>query len=293
MSTEISVMEKFGKNLRGLRKSFGETQLELAFAIGVGDSTISQYESGKQMPERDTLIKIAKHYHITEDGLLYGDYEHMPNMTKIPLGDAEYSRAMLSKVFPIICTPKALENADFKLAYEIHMRFLDSLATDEDFGEDSIKLCIEHYKNAGNSGLVEGIANHLWWMVFQGLIINAATPRLLEQMELTGGKTPTFKELISCLLPSFDEEDSESEYDTSVERLKFLKENEVDILANIVVLRMFEEYADLGDYYLALCYFLGLRSNSLSKEMNGTFGIELLSTFAVMGNKYCEAFISK
>lgn len=292
MSTEISVMEKFGKNLRGLRKSFGETQLELAFAIGVGDSTISQYESGKQMPERDVLLKIAKHYHITETGLLYGEYAHTPNMTKIPLDDTEHNMEALLKLFPIICTPQALANDEFKQAHGIHMSFLESLSTGGDVCDDEIESCINLYKNVGKDGLVEGRANYLWWMMVKGFIINMSTPRLLEQMELTGGKIPTFKELVTCLLPSFDEEESELDYDTSSKRLTFFEENGVDILVNIAILRREDGYYDLGDYYLAWCYLLGLRSDSLSLEMSCAVGAELLSTFSMMGNTYCKALIS-
>lgn len=43
-------MDYFASNLKLLRLSFGETQESLAEALHVGNSTISQYESGTRKP---------------------------------------------------------------------------------------------------------------------------------------------------------------------------------------------------------------------------------------------------
>lgn len=51
-----------GEKLRSLRLKKGETQQELANAIGVTDAAISQYELGQRVPSDEVKIKIAKHY---------------------------------------------------------------------------------------------------------------------------------------------------------------------------------------------------------------------------------------
>lgn len=52
----------FSKNLKILRKNYGETQLDLAFAIGFSNEvSVSHYENEKRYPKPDTLKKIAKH----------------------------------------------------------------------------------------------------------------------------------------------------------------------------------------------------------------------------------------
>jgi len=62
MSKPNTNYPNLGKNIRCLRKAFGETQLDLAIAIGAsGSNVISQYESGERIPERDYLLKMAKH----------------------------------------------------------------------------------------------------------------------------------------------------------------------------------------------------------------------------------------
>lgn len=59
----------FGKRLRRLRKEKGLTQKELGMKIGVGRTTISEYESGKIVPRQDGLVKLAEELNVTVDYL--------------------------------------------------------------------------------------------------------------------------------------------------------------------------------------------------------------------------------
>ena len=45
--------------IREFRKSKGLTMKELGGIIGVAESTISQYETGKRQPDQEVLIRIA------------------------------------------------------------------------------------------------------------------------------------------------------------------------------------------------------------------------------------------
>ena len=64
--------------LKELRKKQNLTQLELANKIGVVESTISLYESGKREPDISTLIKLADCLNTSIDELV----EHKTNKTK-------------------------------------------------------------------------------------------------------------------------------------------------------------------------------------------------------------------
>ena len=292
MSGTTANYPNLGKNIRGLRKAYGETLLDLALAIGAnGPSAISQYESGKRMPERDYLIRIAKHYRITENELLNGNYGNMPSLIRLPVGDREYGMSMIGKMFPLICTPQALDNPEFKEAYKIHKKLIDELiAGDMDLEEEKIDLCMDLYKKASRDGVVEAIANHLWWLMLAGFFAVFCTPRLLESLDIIDADKITIKDLFASILPSFDEENSENEFDTNPHRLAFLEENEVDLLVDIILLRKSKEYSDLGDFYLALRHKFSLLRNTLSIEMNSAVGDELFRTFSIMGNKYCDSF---
>lgn len=59
--------------IRELRKKCGITMKELGAAIGVAESTISQYETGKRQPDYETLLKIAEFFGVTTDYLLTGE----------------------------------------------------------------------------------------------------------------------------------------------------------------------------------------------------------------------------
>jgi len=291
MATGSTKYPRLGKNIRGLREAAGETQLDLALAIGAsGSNAISQYESGERMPKRDYLLRIAKHYRITENELLHGNFEKVKNFAKAPVGDPAYNISMMKKMFPLICTDEALQNLNFKKAYDIHTTLLSQLYQEQEFDAEKIEPCMELYKAAREEGVTEAAANHLWWLMFLGFCIDFCTPRLLESMEIIEHGDVTVKDILAGVLPSYDEDSSDEDFDTSANRKEYLEEYEVDIVVDIFLLRKSKEYADLGDYYLALRHKFSLLSNSLSPEMNSAVGYEMLITFKLLGNKYCEAF---
>ena len=59
----------FPKRLKELRLNAGLTQKDLAKAIEVGRTTISEYESGKIVPKQEGLLKIANHFNVSVDYL--------------------------------------------------------------------------------------------------------------------------------------------------------------------------------------------------------------------------------
>ena len=60
----------FADRLKSLRETSKESQADLAGKIGVSTGMISQYESGKKMPGRETMKKVANHYNTTLSDLL-------------------------------------------------------------------------------------------------------------------------------------------------------------------------------------------------------------------------------
>lgn len=60
---------EFKDRLRMMRKEKGLTQKQLGELIGVGRTTISEYESGKIVPRQDGLVKLAEVLHTSVDFL--------------------------------------------------------------------------------------------------------------------------------------------------------------------------------------------------------------------------------
>lgn len=60
----------FSKILKNLREAAMEKQSDVAKAVFVSPSAISQYEHGRTTPSRSTLEALAKHFNVTTDYLL-------------------------------------------------------------------------------------------------------------------------------------------------------------------------------------------------------------------------------
>lgn len=173
-----------GLNIRGLRKTFKETQRELAEAVGLDKGqAISNYELGERVPERDILLKIAKHYRVTENELLYGDFSQMKKIINVPVADEYYQKTMIEKVLHIKVSEHALENVEFKEAYELHNKLYENVIKGTDVDIEEIEKCVGLYDSACKQGIVEGAVNSLWWSMFFCLMFSFVTPRLIEGLE--------------------------------------------------------------------------------------------------------------
>ena len=64
------------KMLRDLRKARGMTLKDVAERIGVAESTVSQYETGKRTPDYETLLKLAELFDVSVDYLMRGKVYH-------------------------------------------------------------------------------------------------------------------------------------------------------------------------------------------------------------------------
>lgn len=74
--------------LRELRKKCGITMKELGLEIGVAESTISQYETGKRQPDYETLLKLGEFFGVSVDYLLTGEE---PKKAPAPEGERSVS----------------------------------------------------------------------------------------------------------------------------------------------------------------------------------------------------------
>lgn len=61
-----------GKKLRILRVERGETIVEAAKGMGIGKSSLSDYETGKKLPGDDVLKRIAEYYGVSLEFILGG-----------------------------------------------------------------------------------------------------------------------------------------------------------------------------------------------------------------------------
>lgn len=62
------------ENLKTLRKQAGVTMKALGSELGMAESTISLYESGKRCPDIQTLIRFADYFNVSLDNLCGREY---------------------------------------------------------------------------------------------------------------------------------------------------------------------------------------------------------------------------
>lgn len=63
--------KKIGAFLRELRIKAGETQKQVADAVGITLMAVSQYESGTRIPRDEIKIKIATHFGETVESIFF------------------------------------------------------------------------------------------------------------------------------------------------------------------------------------------------------------------------------
>lgn len=61
-----------GARIAALRKESGLSQAELAKQLGISPSAMGMYEQGRREPSMDTLVAMAKVFHVSTDYLLTG-----------------------------------------------------------------------------------------------------------------------------------------------------------------------------------------------------------------------------
>ena len=279
-------------NIKNLRRVYGEEQVDLANAIGLTIPAVSNYERGERVPKRDIIARIAKHYRITEDELLYCDLSNMKTIADRPFYDPIFSSKALDILFPLMNNPRALENENFKQAYSVHTKYLELIRHEAPLPEsveEDIPRCLELYKKSRDEGVVEGAANHLSVVMMMGALSYFATSFLLEDPEYFRKKGRTMKDYLhNGFLPSFDDSSDETTDAPQVNKRKFLDEYEAQILIDIYHLKHSPQYVDLGDYYFALRYMFDLCSNSQSSEQNTAVGAELMNVYSVMKNPFAQ-----
>ena len=97
---------QFKDILKQLRKSNKLTQKELAENIGVSEITIRSYESGRRLPNSETLVKLENYFNVsgaylrgeTEERMIWDDQEIMQTIhEEIPTQLSSFSAELLKQ----------------------------------------------------------------------------------------------------------------------------------------------------------------------------------------------------
>ena len=275
-------MSKIAKNIRDIRKAHGETQSDLAEAINVSEKAVGNYETGTRQPDMQTIQAIAEHYGFPVDRLLNEDFSQMD----FKLSTLTWEKAMdvMAVQFPIICTDKAMQDSNFAEGYrrtqEIWSKVKEGQAG---IMRSFIESAFQKYEDAiiDNNNLVEAVANTLW-LTF---LVYALMP---DEHSVKMGEAVLFgKSLKKDFVKNYVLKDANPISKENAENKRaYVADSQETVIALIRILKESDEYADLADYYMALRYVIGMVANDYSDDLNKTIGMEMLLSFAELGNKY-------
>lgn len=284
-------MDYFASNLKHLRKSFGETQEDLADFLFTSKSAISNYESGLRFPDEDVLNKISKHYQVTLSQLLNEDLTVTPSVFDYIKGLDEDSYHLLNRIFIPFKLKDSLTSKEYKKAFEEHLKLLYGSIEEKETVD--IGFIIDVYEESiGNYDKPIFLLNFLSFYFLMGLsFLNTSDDTLdLEQFISYLRTKKRNKKDIKKVLSNFFYLDSDEFGNENVD-LESRREFDESLLFIIEKLKK-TQYSDVAYYYFALRYVFNIPNNSENRATNRLIGMTLINDLAEINNKYANKFIA-
>ena len=278
---------RLGKNIKALRKAFGETQEELGKYLHLEKNTISSYENGTRNIDQQKLEMIAKHYSVSLEELLNSDLSFMEKI-KVSV-DPNLFFKKTEWVLPIIYSEKAMENKNFKIAYNLHKAIYEDFQNDKFDSVKNIDQMFNEYKIAysDENSKYPAAANYIALYFLLCMVINVPE-NIIDPSAIViqaAAKDKRIKNLIDFIDFDFMEECREAKAllldDEILETIHEMKGE----------LKHSQDFSDLADYYLALEYVYGNVDNKLRIGFNQRIGLEMISCFMSVGNQYAKNFV--
>lgn len=275
--------KRLGTNIQALRKAFGESLEHLGNAIYVGRSAISNYEAGIRYPDSSKIQSIADHYLVSEFGLRYDD---LSGIKPVPI-KKDFFWKNIESFYPLISTKTALRDKSFRIAYHSHKSLYNQLHELNFVGLDLIENYLENYWESyctDNKDVSSEAAANLYGLLLIPLtfcrvfsMFSGSRPALISVL---AEKDIKFRDALEESAPLFQEA---SEVLSNVIKDAEINARRTEILTKI---KKSNHWSELADYYLALQYETGLVDNGLPRNVNQRIGVEMMSAFCSIKNKY-------
>ncbi|MBR5094801.1 MAG: helix-turn-helix domain-containing protein [Oscillospiraceae bacterium] len=280
--------EIFASNLRCLREAYGETQEEMALALGISKNAISNYECGRRMPKPELLARIAEHLACSVEELLCEDQSALLRVAP----DPQALRSVLRTMLPVFCTEQALESEPFRRGLQAHRSLWACFAPGHpDSGQGAALLfdALDAYEDVTEGpGRMEAVANTLSLWCLLHLMLHRA-PELLDA---ESAPLALLRRTDRQLDRDIETELARREESPALDRERQAAVRELDdpehqrkFFALLRLLKASPRWAYAADYLLALRYLLDMVPNGLGPESNARIGAEMMASFARLGNR--------
>ena len=282
----MNTIELAAKNFKFLCKYYGDTQPKLKDLLYVPQSNISAYWNGKKPIPSEILQKIAIRYNVTVDELINVDlalkYDEPQTIT------VESSMNFGSKIFPMLNSNIANKNTYFNAAYDKYNRVMQVESTDElikRFG--LLELAISQFQKAWEtSHTYVALTNCISCILFMYASLNTDALKVSELLLIKGELNP--QDIKKANLRDPRKKVVRKPYE--LRQKEFFEKYESIVYEYISILKKEKQFADIGDYYLALCYLCNFSEEEISFQESYTTSQYILLQLAKIDNKYAIEF---
>lgn len=277
-------LEMVRKNMKFMRELYGLKQAELAEVLHITQHGVSQYETGERKLKNYELVQmVANYFRIPIEQFVKEDLSEMVVFN--PINDIGYIFELFEIMFPIFESPKAFEDKYFKLAYDNLKNIIYDSKRKKYVSLKKIEDCVDQFIDSYNNfQTIESIANVLGFIL---LIYVPAFDKGKQKLgEAIYRRNTIDKEVVKNYFLGAESNDSFADEE-------FIEESSDFVLECIQFLKNNPKWSELGDYYLALRYIVGVVDNGHKEDMNVLIGEEIMGTLVELDNKYATAYWNK
>ena len=274
------------KNFKFLYKHFKDKQDVLAKMFNVPQSNISGYVNGTKPIPVDVLQKIAIRYGVSVDDLTNKDLSlEFDSPQTIELKDTlSFGENML----PILTSNVAKTNDNFNRAHDILLDALNLERMDAFYGKINV---LEHaitlfQKAWEESNTYVALSNCLSTVLLIYAFYSQRGIQIGQEL-IEKGSLSSF-DIESSFLRDPRKPKASNPYEKK--QKEFFEKYDDLVYGNINLLKSNTQFSELGDYYLAMCYFFGFAEDFLEYEQCYQTGLYMLIQLSKLGNKYSDKF---
>ena len=307
--------ELLRNNISYLRTKKDLLQKRLAIELHMAPNTISQYETGKRPIKEDTIRAYSEYFGIPIETLLTTDLSQDPQPIKVTLpGDNEID-LMINTMYPLIHTDEAMEDPFFRqgftcseqiLSFDEVREVLSSKEFLKQYRQEISAMNTKASMDDTNNQTIEMIERAM--SCFQQVQNNNLQPLVSANlMRLIYMKLDICTNEHTNYDYSIDDEGTLSfaikDHQLTKERFeirnRFVEEYCDEVICHIKTLKAEPEYAELGDYYLALHLFLDFNSHTTIDKAHRTSenisrsGLLMMTMLSLIDNPYADAFLER
>ena len=271
-----TVKYKISSNIKSLREARGETQSQLGAALGVTKQAINSYEIGDKVPPLRRVIDIANHYDISIDRFLHS-FISVPDCSNVYFS---YERIMstMDVMLPVFDIQCGQRDEDYLHGVKQHLIVMRQLKADGyvyGFDAKAESIFEAYVKSIELNKSCESAANALSLIILLWVCTNKSNVEKAAQLVSSISDFPykVFGDVIESMQLSTSRD------------MEFCKDFEPIILELINLLKADSRWYEIGDYYFALRFFLGLVDCDSDCSVLREVGTEMLISYCSMGNE--------